>query len=146
MKKFKLLLCGMMVAGFAFTSCSDDDSAPTQQASLTGKWYYSQQGISAFGVDNLQNYSGHAAGCTKDNMELTADGAWKEYDYSASPQCTESVMTSTYTTGNSSITFGTGESAETYEIESLTENTLRIRQAYTQSGQTYYDVETYTRN
>jgi len=137
-----------MVAGFAFTSCSDDDGdAPAQQASITGKWYYEKQGYSAMGSDvGMSNYSGHAANCTKDNMELTDGGAWKEYDYASSPACTESVETSTYTRTSNSITFGTGEAAETYEIESLTDNTLRIRQQETLNGQTVYWVETYTRN
>lgn len=147
MKNFRLLLAGLMVAGFAFTSCGDDDSTPAaEQASITGKWFYSQDGFSAMGVDNLSNYDGHTAGCTKDNMELTEANAYKEFDYSGEA-CTESVVTSTYTRTPNSITFGTGENAEVYEIESITATTLRIRQLEsTTGGQNVYWVETYTRN
>lgn len=149
MKKFRLLLCGLMVAGVAFTSCSDDDGdAPAQQASITGKWYYSQRGLNAAGQDmGFSNYSEHATGCTKDNMELTEGGAWREYDYTSAPACTESVETSTYTRTANSITFGTGEGADTWEIESVTDNTLRLRQLYTASeAGNVYSIETYTRN
>ncbi|MCR5860898.1 hypothetical protein LRS05_01500 [Flavobacterium sp. J372] len=138
-----------MVAGFAFTSCSDDDGdAPAQQASITGKWYYAQQGTNFMGQDvGFTNYPFHTQGCEKDNMVLGTDNSYKEYEYeTAATGCTEEeVLSSTYTMGNSSITFGTGASADTWEIESVTENTMRIRQAQTMEGQTYYEVQTYTR-
>jgi len=149
MKRLKFILGAILISGFALTSCSDDDSDSNQeqQASIEGKWFYAKQGFSAAGVDNLQNYDGHEAGCTKDNFVLdAAAGSWKEYDY-ASTTCDETVVTSTYTRNGNSITFGTGPDAETYEIQSVTDSSLRIRQLEsTTGGQNIYYVETYTRN
>lgn len=148
MKNFKLLLCGLIVAGFAFTSCGDDDSTPAAQTPITGKWYYSQTGTNVMGEDmGFTNYTGHEAGCIKDNMELTEAGVWKEFDYTPATACTENVETSTYTRTPNTITFGSGVDAETYEIESVTATTLRIRQLVSsEDGHNVYSVETYTRN
>lgn len=148
MKNFRLLLAGLMVAGFAFTSCGDDDSTPAaEQASILGKWDYAQSGMNGAGMDiGFENYD-HEAGCSKDHMELAEGGVYKDYWYGPATECTETVETSTYSLGNSSITFGTGEGAETWEIESVTSSTMRIRKLYSASeAGNIYEVETYTRH
>ncbi|MCR5860899.1 hypothetical protein LRS05_01505 [Flavobacterium sp. J372] len=145
MKKIKLYLCLLFAAVLA--SCSDDSTERTiaAQPPITGKWYYSQQGQSIAGEDFLVNYTLHTAGCSKDNIVLGTDNSYRINEYSEE-NCQEISNTSTYSVNNNFITFGTGSSANTYEIESVTSTTLRLRQAEAVNGTTEYWVETFTRN
>jgi hypothetical protein len=146
MKKIKLLVSTLAVAGL-LASCSDDSTERTisAQPPITGKWYYSQQGQSINGEDFLADYTSHIPGCSKDNIVLGTDNSYRRNDYSEQT-CQEVSTTSTYLVDNNFITFGTGAEANTYEIESVTANTLRLRQAEGVDGVTVYLVETYTRN
>lgn len=144
MKKFRLLLCGLMVAGFAFTSCSDDDSdGGSGQASLNGRWFYAKEGVSAMGIESLNDWN-HEPGCIKDNVEFAANGVFNETYYYE--DCDEDKDTGTWSTTGNKLTVSSGGSSSVVEIVELTENILKIRQAQSVGDNTIYDVQVYTRN
>ncbi|MGV3460168.1 MAG: lipocalin family protein [Flavobacterium sp.] len=147
MKNFRLLFCGFIIATMTVISCSDDDagSSVATQAPITGKWYYSQQGQSIGGQDFLTNYTMHTPGCSKDNIVFGADNSYRRNEYEDG-NCQEISAATTYSISNNIITIGSGFDSEVYEIESVTANTLRLRQAETVGGETEYWVETFTKN
>lgn len=146
MKKLKLYLLIILFA-VGLASCSDDSTERTiaTQPPVTGKWYYSQQGQTIAGEDFLVNYDLHTQGCSKDNIVLGTDNSYRFNDYSAE-NCQEISNTSTYSISGNYITLGTGPDADTFEIESVTSTTMRLRQEETVDGTIQYRVRTFTRN
>lgn len=147
MKEYRLIIMGLIITALSLASCSDNsaDSAIETQAPVTGKWYYSQQGLTSAGDDFLQDYTMHTPGCSKDNIVLGEDNSYTHNEYEEG-NCGVSSTTSTYTLDDNVLTLGTGPDAETYEIESVTATSLRLRQAETVNGVTEYWVETFTRD
>lgn len=120
MKKVILLFVAI-VSLSSITSCSDDDEA---EASLVGKWEYSQAGISGGGQDLLLPYE-HTEGCTKDFVQITAT-LYADHSFFNDGGCEEDIETSTYTRSGNTLTIGTGADAYTATIATLNGNTLRL--------------------
>lgn len=137
----KVLLFGLSLAALTFTSCSDDDG---DSASIEGKWYYSEQGVSANGAEVLTDYMDHEDGCEKDYVEFLADGVFKDVDYFNS-DCETFIDETTWSRSGNSLTIGEGEDAETATIATLSGSTLKITTSETIDGQTINYVEVYTR-
>ncbi|MGQ2983980.1 hypothetical protein [Flavobacterium sp.] len=147
MKKFTLLLA-FVAAGFAFTSCSDDDSNSTQfSASLIGgKWQHEKTGFRVMEQETLEDYT-HSEGCSKDYVEFLEDGVYKWVVYNGDNNCDEVVRTETYMKNGETLTVGEGEEFESFKIEELTETQLRTKTIYMEQegSATVYQIDTYIR-
>lgn len=135
----------LAAGSLALTSCSDDDGDNGPAPTLEGRWYYSQEGVSAMGVESLQPYDDHENGCTKDYIELLADGVTKDRDY-YNTTCEFSEEVSTWAAANNTITVGTGTDAITFNILALDNNTLKVGLPQSAGGTTGYYVTVFTRN
>lgn len=145
MKKIKFFLFALALSGAAFTSCSDDDNDSTS-ASLEGKWYFEQEGISTNGQDVLSPWD-NTEGCSKDYIELLDAGVYKEKFFYAG--CTTEENTATWSRNGNTLTVTDGTDVTTVEIENLTESNLRVRAVdpdLSTGTTTVYQVVTYTRN
>ncbi|KAF2519410.1 hypothetical protein E0W68_03415 [Flavobacterium salilacus subsp. salilacus] len=141
MKKV-FLLAAIAFAGLTITSCSSDDDGGS--ASIEGKWYYSEEGFSAVGQEDLSDYDDHEAGCEKDYIEFVEGGVFRDVDFFNS-DCEFDTETSTWTRNGNTLTIGTGTDAVTENIATLSGSTLKITVSETFEGQTFNYVTVYTR-
>jgi hypothetical protein len=156
MKKFKVLLCAVLVAGFSFTSCSDDDEDTTPvnggntSASIEGRWYFSQEGTGteSMAESSLRDYD-HADDCGKDYVLFNEGGVLKTIEFDGDDNCAQIVRETAWAKNGNTLTFGTGAEATTAEVIALTSTTLKIREVnpdFGGSGLTVYDYTVFTRN
>ena len=138
----KVLLFGLSIAALTFVSCSDDDGGSS--APLEGKWYYSEEGVSANGQEVLQDYVDHQEGCEKDYIEFVEGGVFKDVDF-YNTDCDTYMDETTWSRSGNTLTIGTGEDAETGTIATLNGSTLKLTVTETFEGQTFNYVEVYTR-
>lgn len=129
MKKVSILFVSALVLGMTFTSCSKDDDNSTP-ASLEGKWNFSKMGAMAGTQEVLVDYQGNEAGCSKDYINLAADGAITDVDYdSTDSPCEAFTSTGTFTKTATTITVTIDGSSETVQILSLTSSELKVKDA-----------------
>ncbi|NDI98235.1 hypothetical protein GWA97_04025 [Flavobacterium sp. LaA7.5] len=141
MKKV-FLFAAIAFAGLTITSCSSDDDGGG--ASIEGKWYYSEEGLSSGGQEVLQDYTDHEAGCEKDYIEFVEGGVFRDVDF-FNGECEFDTETSTWTRNGNTLTIGTGTDAESGTIATLSGSTLKITVSETLEGQTFNYVSVYTR-
>ena len=126
MKQLKLTMA-LLAAGLMMVSCNKDDDGGSQ-AALEGKWIYSKEGVAGGGQEILDDYE-HSEGCAKDYTEIIAGGTVKDVWYYGS-ECTEDIEESTWTREGNTVTVGTGEDADQFEILNLTDTELKIATEY----------------
>jgi hypothetical protein len=130
----KILLVVIAIVSFStITSCDKDDD----QASLQGKWEYSQDGFAVNGVEILVAYQ-HEAGCTKDFSVISANTII-DYTY-FSDDCEETVVTIPFSRSGNTITVGSGEFSATFEIKTLDANTLKLYSVDSEDPEEVYVV------
>jgi hypothetical protein len=130
----KILLVVIAIVSFStITSCDKDDD----QASLQGKWEYSQDGFAVNGVEILVAYQ-HEAGCTK-NFSVFSANTIIDYTY-FSDDCEETVMTIPFSRSGNTITVGSGEFSATFEIKTLDANTLKLYSVDSEDPEEVYVV------
>ena len=142
MKDAKLLLA-LFAATAMFTSCGDDDSSSTS-APLEGKWYYSQDGVSANGQEVLTPYEQDTECNKKDYLEFVAGGVFNDFDFYGT-DCASDNDNGTWTKSGKTITTIVDGETTTATIEKLTSSTLKIKSAYTQGGTTVNYVTVFTK-
>lgn len=124
----------------SLAACSEDSNSQYQSAALEGKWQYTRVGTIKGNTEVLTDYE-HAAGCTKDYIEIGPANVLKSHEFS-NPDCQEFIKTGTWSrTGNSLVVGYPEEPSLGGEILELTANTLKVK--YTSSDIT--DVEILTR-
>ncbi|QSB26789.1 lipocalin family protein [Flavobacterium sp. CLA17] len=75
MKQLTILFLFITALGLTFTSCSND-SDNDNNASIVGKWEFSQYGIGSIGQEILTDRI-NVVECGKDYMEFLSDGTYK---------------------------------------------------------------------
>ncbi|WP_428230169.1 lipocalin family protein [Flavobacterium sp.] len=76
MKKLSTLFLFLTTIGVISTSCSNDDSSTVNNASIVGKWEFSQYGIGPVGKEIFTDRT-NITECGKDYMEFLSDGTYK---------------------------------------------------------------------
>jgi len=149
MKKAKLFLLALTAfSAVTITSCGgDDDNAPVTPPapSIEGTWFYSKDGMGTTSNEMLQPYQ-HATGCTKDHIEVMANGDFVDHSFSGSP-CLESEEMLKWTRQGNKITVDEGETETVYEILNHTDSELKLGEVLsTQGGMAIYDITVFTRS
>ena len=137
MSKLSVLFVAALALGMSFASCNkDDDNA---SAAIEGKWYFSKIAITG-GTDATPEIDyPNACSSKKDFIELKTGAV--SIDGSYDDNCVLDQYTSTWSkSGNTLVLDG-----ENYEILSLTDTTIKVKQSYTLEGQTVSVVITLTR-
>ena len=137
MSKLSVLFVAALALGMSFVSCNkDDDNA---SAAIEGKWYFSKIAITG-GTDATPEIDyPNACSSKKDFIELKTGAV--SIDGSYDDNCVLDQYTSTWSkSGNTLVLDG-----ENYEILSLTDTTIKVKQSYTLEGQTVSVVITLTR-
>ncbi|ESU28661.1 hypothetical protein FLJC2902T_12520 [Flavobacterium limnosediminis JC2902] len=139
MKKVSILFVSALALGMTFTSCNKDDgdnsSAPV--ASVEGKWNFNKFSVTQNGVTSPEdNYPNNQEGCSKDFIELKADGIYNEGDYVDSA-CTLEQTPGTWTKDNNSISLSVDGETQAFEIVSLSTTELKVKATFTEQGTTF---------
>ena len=140
MKKFSITLASALVLGLSFTSCGSDDNGGggVSNAKLAGKWEFSKEKFSINGTAfPEQDYADNEAGCSKDYLSFTEAGTYEEGDYWNS-DCDLDIYDGTYTLSGKTITVD----GETFEVQTLSGSTLKLKTTFTEEGITYTGVVT----
>lgn len=127
MKKIKVVLATLVIAGLTLTSCSSDDSSGTA-ASIVGKWNETKSVIRVSGQNVTQTYE-NEPGCDKDFVEFKAGGTMDKVVYfkNASNACEADAETAVgYTKTDDALVINGGFYEGTYEITKLSGSELRI--------------------
>ncbi len=141
MKNFKILFLSVVAAGLTLTSCNKDDDK--NNASIEGKWTFSQEGLSQGNNEVLSNYE-HAEGCNKDFVEFIEGGSYKDVSYFGS-DCTVTTETGTWSRNGNTLTATIDGETNSAEIVNLTDNELKLRVSEVIEGQTFNYVTVFTR-
>jgi Lipocalin-like domain len=143
MKNLKIILAITLVAIIASCSKSDDNNATS--GNIVGKWSIDKAGALDNGAEvDVAPFIGNITGCQKDYQEFLADGTYKLGDYT-NAACNLSVATGTWTKEGNTIKISGGQFA-TYEIESLTETTMKLKFKNPSIEVVYTDTFYYTKN
>ncbi len=127
MKKIKVVLATLIMAGLTLTSCSSDDSSGTA-ASIVGKWNETKTVTKISGSTVTQTYE-NEEGCDKDFVEFKAGGTLDRVTYftNASDDCEASSQTGVGYTKTDDVLVINGSIYEgTYEITKLSGSELRV--------------------
>ncbi len=144
MKSIKLMLATALLAGFSFTSCSDDDGGSSTGGNIVGKWTPTKTVTSVNGRNDSKNYADNEPGCDKDYTEFVTGGQVKEVVFfkNASSVCTEDAQTgSTWSKADTTLIIN----SQSYEITRLTGSELTIKSTVTTGGATLSVTEYYNR-
>jgi hypothetical protein len=144
MKKITILFLSVLTLGLSVASCSSDDDNDGGSASIEGKWELSQQGAIVNGKEILANATNGS--CSNDTYEFTNDGKFKytEY-YNNEGKCEAESYSGTWTkNGNTLKIKFTGDDEESYETE-ISGNKAKLKQTYTEDGQSVTDVYVYVK-
>jgi Lipocalin-like domain len=143
MKNLKTILA--ITLATIFTSCSKSNSDSTTSGNIVGKWSIDRAGAIENGAEiDVAPFVGNISGCQKDYSEFLADGTYKLGDYT-NAACNLSVATGTWTKEGNTIKISGGQFA-TYEIESLTETTMKLKFKNPSIVDAYTDTFYYTKN
>lgn len=131
MKKLSILLFFLITIGLTFTSCSNDNNNNASNASIVGKWEFSQHGIGPVGKEILTDRV-NITECGKDYMEFLSNETYKVVLFRKdNGQCNTSEDNGKYTKTGSTLSLKKGniENLEpaNSEIIVLNETTLKIR-------------------
>lgn len=144
MKKITILFLSVLTLGLSVSSCSSDDDNDGGTSSVEGKWELSQVGYVVSGKEMLEDAENGA--CSNDIYEFTNDGKFKytEY-YSNEGKCEPDTYNGTWTkNGNTLKIKFTGEDEESYETE-ISGNKAKLKQTYSEGGQSITYVEVYVK-
>lgn len=132
MKKITIFCLSMLAVAFSLTSCNkDDNSGSGDAAGIQGKWTYHKEGGMFEGEEILMAYEGNEEGCAKDYITIGAT-SFVETDYdSFDAPCEVFTYEASYVkSGNTlSVTWPDEETPETFEIVTLTNSELKIKNA-----------------
>ncbi|MEL1253354.1 lipocalin family protein [Flavobacterium sp. DGU38] len=144
MKKITILFLSVLTLGLSVSSCSNDDDNGGS-ASIEGKWELSEEGAIVGGKEVLVDAENGS--CSNDTYEFTNDGKFKltEY-YSNDGKCEPEAYNGTWTKNGNTLTIKfTGETqGETYQTE-LSGNKIKLKETFTEEGQTYTYVYVYVK-
>jgi Lipocalin-like domain len=130
MKKIatQIIACTLIV--LTLFSCSKNDDKKTEETNLIiGKWIFSKKGSIVNGQEVLTDYN-HTSGCSKDYLEIKADGTGSYYFYESnvSPCLLSTPDNFTWVKkDNNNYTFTDAPDSSNIEILSLTANELKIK-------------------
>lgn len=131
MKKLGILLFFLITIGLTFLSCSNDDNNNVSNASIFGKWEFSQHGIGPVGKEIFTDRV-NTTECGNDYMEFLSDETYKVVLFRKdNGQCSTSEDNGKYTKIGSTLSLKKGniENLEpaNSEIIALNKTTLKIR-------------------
>ena len=145
MKKITILFLSVLTLGLSVASCSNDDDNDGGSASIEGKWELSQEG--AIVGDKEMLVDAENGSCDNDTYEFTNDGKFKltEY-YSNEGNCEAETENGTWTKNGNTLTIKyTGDSeGDTYQTE-ISGNKIKLKETFTDEGQTYTYVYVYVK-
>ncbi|WP_163398049.1 lipocalin family protein [Flavobacterium fluviatile] len=137
----------VLTLGLSVASCSsDDDNDGGTSGSIEGKWEPTHYGVIVNGKESLEAVS--SGSCSKPILEILSNGTFKDtYSESYGGKCETYTETGTWTKKDNTFTVKyEGEtSVDTYEIVELTGSKLKIKQTYTEEGQTYSEVNVFVK-
>jgi hypothetical protein len=127
MSKLSVLFVAALALGMSFVSCDKDDD---KDAAIEGKWYFSKIAYT-IGTDAIPEIDyPNACSSKKDFIELKTGAV--SIDGSYDDNCVLDQSTSTWSkSGNTLVLDG-----ENFEILSLTDTTIKLKQSYTEAGET----------
>ena len=137
MSKLSVLFVAALALGMSFASCNkDDDNA---SAAIEGKWYFSKFAYTIGTTAIPETDYPNACSSKKDFIELKTGAVSIEGFYNSG--CVLDQSTSTWSkSGNTLVLDG-----ESFEILSLTDTTIKVKQSYTEEGETVSEVTTLTK-
>jgi len=132
MKKLSILFLSALSLGMTVVSCSSDDNGA--EASIEGKWNLSKMSMTSSAgttpeMDNPEN----ASGCNKNYLEIKAGGVASYGSYEGTV-CTLSTETGTWSKDGNKITIKFGTETDVYEVVSVTNSGLTLRNTYAEAG------------
>ena len=131
MKKVLFLCLGLLAIGLTTTGCSNDD----ENASIEGKWFFSQTGLSVGGQEALDPYV-HTEGCEKDYWEFNTGGVLKEVSFNKDGStCESDIVLGTYTKSDNNLLVSLNGQSNVYTIMTLNSSTLKIKVTLIDNGQ-----------
>ena len=145
MKKITILFLSVLTLGLSVASCSSDDDNDGASASIEGKWELSQVGYIVGGKETLEDVKNGS--CSNDTYEFTSDGKVKETTYySNEGKCEAETDNGTWTKNGNTLTIKfTGDTqGDSYEIE-VSGNKIKLKETYTEGGQSYTYVYVYVK-
>lgn len=128
MKKVAILFISVLSLGLSLTSCNKDDGSTdsnTTSASLEGKWSYSKIDYSPVG--GVEDYPFNNEGCSKNFLELKANGITSEGEYFGD-ECTLDLYAGTWTKDGNTITVTSEEWSNVYTLVSVSATELRLKE------------------
>jgi hypothetical protein len=132
MSKLSVLFVAALALGMSFVSCDkdDDNNSGVASAAIEGKWYFSKLAYT-YGTTAIPEIDyPNACSSKKDFIELKTGAV--SIDGSYDDNCVLDQSTSTWSkSGNTLVLDG-----ENFEILSLTDTTIKVKQSYTEAGET----------
>lgn len=150
MKKLSILFVSALTLGMVFTSCSKDDdnnngNNTPAAPSVEGKWNFNKVGVTGGGQSfPEEDYAGNAEGCSKDFIELKADGIYSDGDYDGA-ECTLTQSAGTWAKTENTITLTVEGNPTQLELASVSDTELKLKRNVTQEGVTYVVTFSFTR-
>jgi len=131
MKKIKLYLAAVLIAGLSFTSCSDDDNnGPSTGGEIMAKWSPIKTVTKLGSIEGEIEYINSEPTCGDDYIEFATGGVFNRgvWDKNTDTLACEIDMATatTYTKSNNDLTIGAGLYQGTYKITLLTGSELRF--------------------
>lgn len=145
MKKLKLIICTVVLAGLSLASCSSDDG-PGVPPTIVGKWKYNKTITTVNnGNPTTTNYPNHEPNCEKDYQEFIEGGVFKDvvWNKNSENQCViDDSDTSTWSKADNALTID----GEVYTITKLNNSELRYESSTSTGGTTLKVTQVFTKN
>jgi hypothetical protein len=129
MKKIKILLAAVAIAGLGLNSCSSSDDGSDTQASIVGKWTPIKTVTKFNGASSTQTYDDNEIGCDKDYVQFVDGSVFNNvvFNKNTDNDCIETAADpEVWAKTDDTLTITGGEFDGTYEVIKLTNSELRI--------------------
>ena len=145
MKNFRFIVAALAM-GLALNSCSSDDDKSNNDASIVGKWNFATE---KYYINNNLEYQGpyeeNEPGCAPDFLQIFDAGSVDQGDYSGA-DCTLDISSGYYTRSGNTLTLVEDlGNMVTFEIVSVTSNTLVLKNTYEYDGDTEVSEITFSK-
>jgi hypothetical protein len=140
MKKLRILIATVVIAGISAVSCSSDDDGGAVSGSIERKWNPTKTTVKVGSDTFTQNYADNEVGCSKDYIEFAAANVLNRVVYNRNVDTNECESVNgtpaTWARDENTLTITGGQYEGTYEIVKLNGSELRIEDESTAAGVT----------